>query len=201
MSNITKIDTLKRLHAVKSLIDDEKTDFEIAETLGMSLRTVQRNRKYLSDLAVADLTNNEIAQKREELYLELLEATNDIRQLFEFYRDAKLCPICKGEGVVNYKTKNKQGIESPAQRGCGVCNGKGVLHFPKDAQRFFSSWLEAIDMRAKLYGLDTMKVESLTQLNQFNQYNSVPERLDGESGRLLADMLKKNHEDRLKKIA
>ena len=193
MSDLSYTDKLKRLHKVKELVDEEKTDTEIASALGMSLRAVQRNRSYLKDLAIADLTNKEIAQKREELYLELLEATEEVKVMFDFYKVPRKCPICNGTGLLETdeaESKNKA---------CSLCHGKMVIHFPKDAKRFFDAWIEAIEMRAKLYGLDTMKVDSLIQLNQFNQYQS-PDKVDSVSGNALAKLLKEQHEKKLKKI-
>jgi hypothetical protein len=195
MSNISKIDSLKRLYTVRELVEDGKSDTEIAEQLGMSLRTVQRNRKYLDDLSIADLTNKEIAQKREELYLELLSATEEIKSLFELYKTPKQCPVCNSIGAVTILNDRGEEIKSS----CPLCFGSGLLHSPKDAKRFLDSWLEAIEMRAKLYGLDTMKVESLTQLNQFNQYN-IQDHVDVESGKILSNMIKEQHEKKLKHI-
>lgn len=194
MGDVSSLDKFRRLHAMRDLIEEGKTDMEIVRELGMSLRSVQRNKRYLKDLAVADLTNKEISEKRQELYIELIEATEEIRNLFDFYKEVKTCPICKGVGVITVgEDKDK------TTRGCNLCFGKGVIHFPKDAQRFFNSWLEAVEMRAKLYGLDNMKVDNITQLNQFNQYN-IPDTIDVSSGKALAEMMKKQHEDKLKKI-
>lgn len=191
--DLTHVDKLKRLHKIKELVEEEKSDTEIAKTLGMSLRAVQRNKVYLKELEVADLTNKDIAEKRKELYLELLEATEEVKELFNFYKTPKICPICKGTGVLNAEDDDKK------TKGCTLCNGKCVIHSPKDAKRFYDAWIEAIEMRAKLYGLDTMKVESLVQLNQFNQYN-IPDKVDTESGEILANMIKNQHEKKLKKV-
>jgi len=191
VANISGADKFKRLYHIKEAIDEGKSDIQIAEELGMSLRAVQRNKSYLKDLAVADLTNKEISAKREELYLELLEATGEIRELFNFYKDPKICPICNGEKVITISEKMIP---------CELCNKKGFIHSPKEARRFYDAWLEAVELRAKLYGLDTMKVDSLVQLNQFNQYNSIPDVIDTESGKALASMIKDGHESKLKKL-
>ena len=192
VANISGADKFKRLHVIKEAIDEGKTDIQIAEEYGMSLRTVQRNRIYLKDLAIADLTNKEISSKREELYLELLEATGEIRGLFDFYKTPQICPICKGNRVITVDEKSNP---------CTLCHSKGVIHFPKEARRFYDAWLEAVELRAKLYGLDTIKVDSLVQLNQFNQYSSIPDIIDAESGKTLADMIKVRHESKLKKLS
>ena len=91
--------------------------------------------------------------------IELVEATEEAKKLFEFYRD-------KEDSVA--------------------------------AKRFFSSWLEAIQLRMKLYGLDSQKVESYTQINQLNQYSDIPDKIDMEAGARLADMMKRKHEQKLK---
>jgi len=194
VANLSTIDKFKRLHYIKEAIDEGKTDIQIAEELGISLRAIQRNRKYLKDLVVADLTNKEIAEKREELYLELLEATTEIRGLFDFYKDPQVCPICKGVKTITIIVK-KEERSTP----CTLCRSTGVIHFPKDARRFYDAWLEAIEMRAKLYGLDTMKVDSLIQLNQFNKY-TIPDTIDATSGKILAETMKEQHENKLKKL-
>jgi len=191
VANISGADKFKRLYHIKEAIDEGKTDIDIAKELGMSLRAVQRNKSYLKDLAIADLTNKEISAKREELYLELLEATGEIRVLFDFYKEPKICPICKGEKVIIINEKTTP---------CTLCHSKGGIHFPKEARRFYDAWLEAVELRAKLYGLDTMKVDSLIQVNQFTQYNSVSDVIDVESGKALADMIKDKHESKLKKL-
>jgi len=193
VANISGADKFKRLHNIKEAIEEGKSDTEIAKDLGMSLRAVQRNKTYLKDLAVADLTNKEISAKREELYLELLDATGEIRELFNFYKEPQICPICKGTKTVTV------GEEKTIP--CNLCHSKGFIHFPKEARRFYDAWLEAVELRAKLYGLDTMKVDSLVQLNQFNQYNSIPDVIDAESGKTLADMIKDKHESKLKKLS
>ena len=195
MANISGADKFKRLHNIKEAIEEGKSDTEIAKDLGMSLRAVQRNKTYLKDLAVADLTNKEISAKREELYLELLDATGEIRGLFNFYKEPQVCPICKGS-----KTVTIVGDKGEKTTPCNLCHSKGFVHFPKEARRFYDAWLETVELRAKLYGLDTMKVDSLVQLNQFNQYNSIPDVIDSESGKALADMIKDKHESKLKKL-
>jgi len=204
---IPTIDVLKRIHRIKELVEEDKniSSHAIAQELGLSLRSVTRYRKYLDDLRVADLTNEDIANKREELYLELIEATNEIKGLFEFYKMPRVCPICKGVGKITVEKTHKHSSKDVKKttvkkdKPCELCFGKGVIHFPKDVKRFFDAWMEALQMRAKLYGLDTIKVESLTQLNQFNQYK-IPDTVDVQTGKVLANMIKENHENKLKQI-
>ena len=157
--NITTVDRFNRLFQIKAFVEEGKTENQIAEELGMSLPSVKRNIKYLDDLAVADLTSKEVGEKREEFYIELVEATEEAKKLFEKYRDDN---------------------DSVA------------------AKRFFSSWLESIQLRMKMYGLDSLKVESYTQINQLNQYSDIPDKIDMEAGIRLADMIKRKHEQKLK---
>lgn len=86
--NISGLERLQRMHSIKELLADNKSDSEIAQELGMSLDTVKRNKKWLEDVAVADLTSKEIGEKRAELYLELLEAAAEAQALFEKHKDS-----------------------------------------------------------------------------------------------------------------
>lgn len=68
---------------------------------------------------------------------------------------------------------------------------------PQTANTFFIRWLDSIKLRMQLYGLDNVKIDSFTQVNQqFNNY--TPEKIDAVAGRKLADIIKKKHEDKLK---
>ena len=89
VGNINTTERLQRLYAMRSMVDDGKSNKEICDELGMSLPTVIRSRKYLEELSVADLTSKEIGEKRQELYLELCEATLEAKTLFEKYRDSE----------------------------------------------------------------------------------------------------------------
>lgn len=51
-------------------------------------------------------------------------------------------------------------------------------------------------MRAKLYGLNNIKMDSFTQINTVN-YQHEPDKIDYVAGEKLADMLKKSHERKL----
>jgi hypothetical protein len=67
---------------------------------------------------------------------------------------------------------------------------------PLAARSWFISWLDALKLRMTLYGLDNIKVGAYTQINQ--QFNAVePEKIDIESGRRLATLMKKTHETKL----
>jgi predicted transcriptional regulator len=65
------------------------------------------------------------------------------------------------------------------------------------AKSWFLGWMDSLRFRAQLYGLDNVKIDSFTQINQqINTYE--PEKVDMEAGQKLADMLKKKHEEKLK---
>ena len=161
VGNVSTVDRFRRLQSMKELVEDGKSNKEISDELGMSLPTVMRSRKYLDDLAVADLTSKEIGDKRQELYLELSEATSEAKALFEKYRDGK-------ESTSN------------------------------DIKKFFSSWLEAIQAKAKLYGLDSMKVDSLIQVNTQNNYKVVPDTISTRIQEKIAKSLIDGHEEKLR---
>jgi len=161
--NITTIDRFKRLHAIKAGIDEGKSDNAIADELGMSLAAVKKNKKYLKDLAVSDLTSEEISEKRQEIYLELLEMTDEVKTLLEDW-------------------KGREGSSAA------------------DIRRWIVSWLEIVQLKAKLLGLDNVKKDTLSayaQINQLNQYTN-PGKIDRKAGEKLAAMLKSQHERKVK---
>ena len=80
--NITQAERQQRMMSIKSLLDDGKTKTEIAEEMGMPIQTVKSNIKYLEDLMVADLKPEQIAEKRQEIYTELIELTIEARDQF-----------------------------------------------------------------------------------------------------------------------
>lgn len=156
--NISAHERFQRLHEIKKLVEDGKTDHEIAEGIGMSLTAVKRNKKYLEDLAVADLTSEEIGEKRSELYLELTQAADEAQTLFERYRD-----------------EDKSG----------------------KANTWMIRWLDTIELRSKLYGLDNIKTGPLVQVNNLTQIQE-PERISSEVADRIAKGLKDAHDRRLK---
>lgn len=157
--NISSVERFKRLHEIKNYAEDGKTDNEIAKLTGISIMAVKRNKKYLEELSVADLTSKEIGEKRSEIYLELVEATDEAKLMFE-----------------KYKLSNE----------------------PAHAKKFFSGWLEALQMRARLFGLDSIKAESYLQINQ--QFNTpvVPDKVDFAVGERIAKLLKDSHENKVR---
>jgi hypothetical protein len=84
MSQVTQAERMHRLIKMKDLVDEGITEpAQIAARLGCELNTVKRNMKFLDDLRVADLTAREIADKRQEIYLELMEASTKAKERFE----------------------------------------------------------------------------------------------------------------------
>ncbi len=70
---------------------------------------------------------------------------------------------------------------------------------PQAARAYFKSWLETIEIRMRLFGLEVTnnKVSNLTQINQY--MNPVqPDRISREAGDRIAALLKKEHEEKVK---
>jgi predicted transcriptional regulator len=84
--NITQKERMERMLKVKELMEDGLTPSQIATELGMTLPTVKRNAVYLEQLQQADLTAQEMSERRGELYLELMEATAEAKALFDDYK-------------------------------------------------------------------------------------------------------------------
>ena len=152
---VSVVDRHKRLTAIKDLADDGKTDAEIAEELGISLTTVKRNKKYLKELSLSDLTPDKVAEKRAEIEIELIEAIGAAKEQFENHKDS-------------YKV----------------------------ARSWFLSWMDAVKLKMQLYGLDSVKFESFTQINTLNQYVE-PDTIDVTTGDRIAKLIKKTHENKL----
>ena len=158
--NIHIADRHARLKEVKNLQEDGKTDQQIADGTGMSLTTVKRYKKYLREIDTCDLTPEDIAEKRIELYEEAVLASEEAFKLFTECKDNKKFTAAKS---------------------------------------WFLGWMDSLRFRAQLYGLDNVKIDSITQINQqINTYE--PEKVDVEAGRKLADILKKSHEAKLKDV-
>ena len=152
---VSIVDRHKRLTAIKELSDDGKSNAEIAEELGISLTTVKRNKKYLEELSLSDLTPDKIAEKRAEVELELIEAIAAAKEQFENHKES-------------YKV----------------------------ARSWFLSWMDAVKLKMQLYGLDSVKFESFTQINTLNQYVE-PDTIDVATGDKIAKLLKRTHENRI----
>ena len=67
---------------------------------------------------------------------------------------------------------------------------------PGAARTWFISWLDTLRLRMTLYGLDSVKIGPLTQINQ-NFNSTEPEKIDMQAGAKLAAMMKGRHEAKL----
>lgn len=157
MPELNIVDRFKRLKAIQELIDQGKNEKEIGVELGLDVRSVRKNIKYIKDLELAEITSKEIGEKRSELYLELIEAADEAKQMFE-----------------DYKSK------------------------PKVARGYFISWMDTVKLRMQLYGLDNIKQDPT--LIQINSMTHEPDMVDIKVGKKLADMIKKNHEQKAARL-
>ena len=82
------IGRFKRLHEVKKLVEEGKSSKEISEELGITNTSVDRSKRYLKELSVADLTNEEIANKRSEFFLEYEEIVEEIKGMYNIAKGA-----------------------------------------------------------------------------------------------------------------
>jgi len=189
MAAITNEERARRLGEIKRLQDDDKTDHAIAEEIGLPLQTVKREIKYLDLLGRSNLTPEILAEKRSELYLELVEATGEAKKLFELYKRPTVCPICNGAGYkVVDQDFTKAGIiyKIGDNFPCAQCRGFGIIHRTTDADRFFKSWLETIEKKAALFGLDNVKSEGVTVNQQFNSLDMTGvEKVSGATAQLV----------------
>ena len=86
--NISSVDKWKRLQEIKRLQEEDKTDQEIADITTLPIATVKRNIKYLKNLQLSDLKPEQIAEKRAEIYLELVEAGEEAKKYHDKYESA-----------------------------------------------------------------------------------------------------------------
>jgi len=196
MARISDSERAQRLHAIDQYNQEGKTDYEIAKTMGVSIDVVKRLQSYLSNLQKAEISPQELAEKRSELYLELTEASAEAKKLFDEYKLPTKCPRCDGTSVL-IRIKN----EVEYKITCDVCKGLGEITKSLEANKFFQSWLEAIEKKAKLYGLDNQKSDSIFQQFNINSDKYIPEmKIVGKTKDLserLAKQLKEEHENRV----
>jgi len=88
-------DSLIRLKKISELVDEGLTTEQICEELDLSVHIVNKHRHYLKDLQIADLTKEDIAKKRSQLYQEMEDVEIEVKDSIE-----KL----KGETKVKYAT-------------------------------------------------------------------------------------------------
>ena len=81
--NVSIEDRYTRLYEIKRLLDEGRTKTEIANELGMDPRTVLRNMRYLESISQSLITPEELAERRQEIYMELIEATDKVKNLFD----------------------------------------------------------------------------------------------------------------------
>jgi len=154
--------------------------------MSVSLNVVKRLQLYLNNLETADITPAILGRKRSEIYLELSEASAEARELFFKYKKPIKCKKCDGKGLYNDKM-------------CTNCKGLGKVHSTLDANRFFQSWLSAIEKKAKLYGLDSIRSDTTLQQFNFHSDKDMDEmKVSKKSDDKISDMLKKEHEEALK---
>jgi len=87
--HLSVVDQIKRLKQIQELKNEGKNGKEIAEILGISEPVVSNNLSYLRDLQIADLTSQDIAGKRAELFLQLSEVENEVKTQYEQFKDVK----------------------------------------------------------------------------------------------------------------
>lgn len=188
--NVSDEERLKRLPLIDKMNKEGKTNSEIADKLGIALSTVQRNQKYLEKLKKADLLSEDIAEKRGEQYLELLEALAEVKKQFFEYSQFFECPICKGLGLLENE-ENGRII-------CKSCGGFGKISRPLDANRFHKEWLDTIEKMMKLYGLDNVKSDGLVINQQYN-FAEANETLPAKVVEKIESAIIEDHEKRVSK--
>jgi len=186
--NISNIERLQKMCQVRDLVESGLTDTAIAKKIGVEPKSVQRMKKYLDELARTDLTSKEISKKRAELYLEITEAAVEAKKLFDKLKAWVPCKMCKGTGEL---TSKKDDSVKP----CYHCKGLGGFIRSGDAKKFFDAWMDSIDRRMRLYGLDQMKGGDMIFNQQVNTNQYIaPDRVDGRTAARITDALKSSHE-------
>jgi len=148
---------MQRLNSIRDLVEDGKSNTDIAKELNLPIATVSRNIKYLEELQVSDLSAEEVAQKRSEIYLELLEISEESKKQYKKY-------------LIDDK--------------------------PSVARGFMYSWMKALEMRAKLYGLDN-NVTSITNINNQQVNVGTVEKVSSSAKERIANIIKNNHEEKV----
>jgi len=190
MGRISDQERLRRLNDLQAYEEDGLGVSEIAEKTGMSIMAIKRLKAYREGLMKADLTPEDLSEKRGEFFLEFTEASVEAKDLFLMYKLPVECPLCKGTCIVKVKEVEKL---------CRSCKGLGYLHNTSDAVKFLKVWVEIIEKKASLFGLDNVKFDVLNQ--QFNfgkELYSAPIKLSGEALRMSERLAKRiivDHED------
>ena len=189
MARISDIERIKRLHEISALNDEGLSDSKIADKLSVDIMVIKRGQRYLEELGRADLTPEVLAGKRSELYLELESATEEAKRQYDLYSMPIECRYCSGSGYIDDVV-------------CSKCHGVGSVHKPVHAERFLRVWLDMIERKAKLYGLDNIKSEStFQQFNFSREYEPdvvIPSGMKHQA-KVLAKAIKDSHESKLRK--
>jgi len=151
---IDTVERIRRINLINELLIEGKTDKEISQELNIPIVTVKRNIRYIDDLKTADLSSEEIGEKRAELFVELLDAAEKAKTLYN-------------DNIDNYKS----------------------------ARAAFISWMETIKLRMQLFGLDNVKTDNFTQINNLQVVKR--DKIDSTTGERIAEMMKKDHERRV----
>ncbi len=186
--NLTQVERLKKMVQVRDLVDAGLSDTAIAEKVGIERLSVKRMKKYIEELALAELTSKEISKKRAELYIEITEAAIDAKKLFDKLKEWVPCGMCGGTGTLTVKKDN-------SKKPCRHCKGLGGFIRTGEAKKFFDAWMDSIDRRMRLYGLDNIKGGDIVFNQQVNNNQYIaPDKIDGETGARLSKLLKDSHE-------
>lgn len=89
MAGITEEERYRRLELIKERIDDGYTQEQISEELGIPVATVNRNVKYLKNLANADIKPADVAEKRAEIWLRLGWIIENTKEDYNRYKQTK----------------------------------------------------------------------------------------------------------------
>lgn len=194
MPNITEKERARRLAIVNNYLDDGLSDYKIAEEMNLPIETIKRTIARLEELRIADLSLEEIAEKRAELYLKFSDAAAEAVEQFEIYKTPIRCPNCKGIGFLNVVKKTGD-IETIEEKICFNCKGLGYIHDPVNANRFLVTWTNILEKIGKLYGFDNVK-QGIT-FNQQNVLNNTPipeNKVDFATGEKLKKLFIEAHE-------
>jgi len=194
--NISTVEKVKLLSEIKELVDEGLSQTEIVTKTGFPSDVVKRNIRYLADLGTSELSSKEIAEKRSELFLEFTEAAGEAKRLFDMFKTATECKMCKGKGLIT-KILGKNKIEKTVP--CTNCFATGNVLRTLDANRFLKSWVEIIEKKAKLYGLDAIKTDTIFQLNQQFNENSVSDKVSSTTSEKIKSAIINQHETTLRK--
>lgn len=69
---------------------------------------------------------------------------------------------------------------------------------PIHAKYMFSAWLDAIELRAKLYGLTQTKIDVNTQINTLNEYSRSADRLPARNAEAVKKAILDAHDRKVR---